>query len=94
MEDTQRIQFKEINNRLIVLKPYVVTKLLQSLPQKLILLLFEDVWHVQLLQFLVGKVYEELLERIYGEYLETKDVKQADALPVSLAGSLLKSNLL
>lgn len=43
MEDTQRIQFKEINNRLIVLKPYVVTKLLQSLPQKLILLLFEDV---------------------------------------------------
>jgi hypothetical protein len=81
MKQTQRIFLEKIDHRLIVLKSNVVGELFQSLPQKLVLLFFENVRNIQLLQFLIGEVYKELFERVYLEDLKTKDVQQTNALP-------------
>jgi hypothetical protein len=81
MKQTQRIFLEKIDHRLIVLKSNVVGELFQSLPQKLVLLFFENVRNIQLLQFLIGEVYKELFERVYLEDLKTKYVQQTNALP-------------
>ena len=49
-------------------------KLFESFLQKLVLLLFEDVRNVELLKLLVGKVDEELFERVDSEYLKAKNI--------------------
>ncbi len=76
MEESEGVQFEEVNNWLIILKSNIMRELLQSLPQELILLFFEDVGDVELLQFLIREVYEELLQRVNPQDLKTKDVKQ------------------
>lgn len=93
MEESEGVQFEEVNNWLIILKSNIMRELLQSLPQELILLFFEDVGDVELLQFLIREVYEELLQRVNPQDLKTKDVQQTDALPKGFV-SLIQIHLL
>ena len=85
MKQTLRIEFKEINDRLVVLKADVMRELLESLSEKLVLFFFEDIGDVELLKFFVGKVDEELLQRVDFEDFKAEDVQQSDALPEALA---------
>lgn len=62
VKNPKRIIFKEINNWFIILKADIMRKFSQSLSHKLVLLLFENIRNIKLLQFLVGKINEKLLQ--------------------------------
>ena len=81
MENTQWVKLEKINYGLVVLKPYIMCELFQPFSQKLILLLFKYVWYIELLKFFVGKIDKKLLQWIYFQNLETKDIEQPNAFP-------------
>lgn len=64
MKQTLRIEFEEIDDRLVVLKADVMRKLLEPFSEKFVLFFLEDIGDVELLKFFVGKVDEELLQRV------------------------------
>lgn len=64
MKQTLRIEFEEIDDRLVVLKADVMRELLEPFSEKFVLFFLEDIGDVELLKFFVGKVDEELLQRV------------------------------
>lgn len=94
MKDSKRVELEEVNNGFVVLEADIMGELLEALPQELVLLLFEDIGDVELLQFLIGEVNEELLEGIDHEDFEAEDVQQPDTPPVLARLLSLEVNLL
>lgn len=70
----------EFYDGLVVCKCKLVAELLEPLPIELILLLLEDVRHVELLELLVGEINEELLQRVGVQNLKPEDIQNPDAL--------------
>jgi hypothetical protein len=50
---------------------------LKSFFDELILLFFEDIGYIELLKFLVCKVDEELLKRVYAKYFKAKYIEDS-----------------
>lgn len=94
MEESKRRLLEKIDDWFVVLEIDVVGKFFQSLFQELVLLLFEYVANVQLLKLFVGEVYEELLERVVVEYLESENIQQSDTFSEGGTALILQIYLL
>ena len=82
MEDAERVVFEEVDDWFVVLEADVVGEFSETLSHEFVLLLFEDVRDVKLLEFLVGEVDEKLFKRIDIEHLETKDIEKANTFSI------------
>ena len=60
MKQAEGVELEEVDDWFVVLKPNVVRKLFESFPEELVLFLLEYIAYVELLQFLVCEVDEEL----------------------------------
>ena len=86
MKKSEGVEFKKVNDGFVVLEADIMGEFFEAFLQKLVLFLFEDVGHVQLLQFLIGKIDEELFQRVDLQHFESKNVKQANTFPESFIG--------
>lgn len=82
MEDTERIIFEEVNDGFVVLEADIMGELSETLSHELVLLFFEDVGDVKLLQFFVGEVDEELLKRVDIEDLKPENIQKSDTFSI------------
>jgi hypothetical protein len=62
VKETKRIEFKKINDWFVILETNIMREFLKSFAQELVLLLFEDIRDIELLQLLIGKIDEKLLK--------------------------------
>ena len=86
MKKTEGVEFEKVNNGFIVLEADIMGEFFETFLQKLVLFLFEDVGHIQLLQFLIGKIDEELFQRVDLQDFKSKNIKQADTFSESFIG--------
>lgn len=84
MEEAEGIEFEEVDDWFVVLEADVVGELLESFFEELVLFLLEDIGHIQLLQFFIGKVDKKLLEGVDLKHFKAEDVQQPDALAETL----------
>ena len=75
VKKTKGVEFEKVNDGFIVLEADIMGEFFESFLQKLVLFLFEDVGHIQLLQFLIGKIDEELFQRVDLQDFKSKNIK-------------------
>ena len=86
LKKTEGVEFEKVNDGFVVLEADIMGEFFESFLKKLVLFLFEDVGHIQLLQFLIGKIDEELFQRVDLQHFKSKNIKQADTFSESFIG--------
>ena len=86
VKKTEGVEFEKVNDWFVVLEADIMWEFFEAFLQKLVLFLFEYVGHIQLLQFLIGKIDEELFQRVDFQHFKSKNIKQANAFPESFIG--------
>jgi hypothetical protein len=98
VKETKRIEFKKINDWFVILETNIMREFLKSFAQELVLLLFEDIRDIELLQLLIGKIDEKLLKWVNAQHFKAEYVKQSNTLSEWFIGliqvDLLQFNLL
>lgn len=82
MKNSKWIVLKKINDWFVILESNIVRKLSQTFSHKFIVFLLENVRYVELLEFFVGEIDEELFEWIDCEYLKSENIQQTDTLSI------------
>lgn len=79
IEDTLRILIEKIDDSLIIGELNTpCLSIRETLSYEFLFFGFEDILHVQLLEFLICVIDAQLFEAVHEEYFETEDIKQTD----------------